>query len=120
MLPLPVTTGLALSHYWSQTVLDLFRCQWNLFEYQYQAYRRMMEMTLPCTSGHARPEELAGETADELERLTNLAEERVRQGLAPPKEIYEVWYRDRIDWSRFPGWAWPCDPDLFEGCGHEG
>jgi len=41
-------------------------------------------------------------------------------GLAPPPEIYQVPYRNQIDWSKFPEWARPSDPDLFEGCSHEG
>jgi hypothetical protein len=46
--------------------------------------------------------------------------ERTGQGLAPPREIYDVANRNRIDWSRVPEWARPSDPELFEGCPHEG
>jgi hypothetical protein len=52
--------------------------------------------------------------------LIKLAEQRVRQGLAPPPEIYRIENRRRIDWLRFPGWARPVDPQIFEGCCHEG
>ena len=52
--------------------------------------------------------------------LIELAEKLVGQGLAPPARIYEIEYRRRIDWSKFPSWAWPLDPELFEGCCHEG
>jgi len=52
--------------------------------------------------------------------LIKLAEERVRQGFAPPPRIYQVEYRRRIDWSRFPAWARPVDPEVFNGCCHEG
>jgi hypothetical protein len=54
------------------------------------------------------------------DRLTELAEWRMRRGLAPPPEIYRVEYRRRIDWLRFPAWARPVDPELFDGCCHEG
>lgn len=52
--------------------------------------------------------------------LIKLAERRARQGFAPPPRIYRVEYRRRIDWTRFPAWARPVDPDLFDGCCHEG
>lgn len=52
--------------------------------------------------------------------LIKLAEERVRQGFAPPPRIYQIEYRRRIDWSRFPTWAQPVDPEVFDGCCHEG
>jgi hypothetical protein len=48
------------------------------------------------------------------------ARQRLSQGLAPPREIYDVRNRDRIDWSQVPDWARPLDPEVFEGCGHEG
>ena len=54
------------------------------------------------------------------EALIKLAEERMRQGLAPPPEIYRIEYRRRIDWSTFPTWAQPIDPQVFDGCCHEG
>lgn len=53
-------------------------------------------------------------------QLEKRAVERLRQGLAPPREIYQLPYRDRLDWSELPDWARPSDPELFEGCGHEG
>jgi hypothetical protein len=60
--------------------------------------------------------------ADELcgEELIALAEELVAKGFSPPPQIYRVEYRRRIDWSKFPVWARPLDPDIFEGCCHEG
>ena len=59
---------------------------------------------------------------DELsdDELIELAEQRVRQGLAPPPRIYQIEFRRRIDWSRFPAWAQPVDPEVFNGCCHEG
>jgi hypothetical protein len=52
--------------------------------------------------------------------LIKLAQQRMRQGLAPPPQIYRIEYRNRIDWSQFPDWARPIDPQLFDGCCHEG
>jgi hypothetical protein len=52
--------------------------------------------------------------------LIQLAEQRMRNGLAPPPEIYRIENRRRIDWLRFPDWARPVDPQLFNGCCHEG
>jgi hypothetical protein len=52
--------------------------------------------------------------------LIKLAEQRMRGGLAPPPEIYRIEYRRRIDWLKFPDWARPVDPELFDGCCHEG
>jgi hypothetical protein len=54
------------------------------------------------------------------EALISLAQDRMRRGFAPPPEIYRVEYRDRIDWLRFPAWARPVNPQLFDGCCHEG
>jgi len=54
------------------------------------------------------------------EELIKLAEKRMRLGFAPPPEIYRIENRQRIDWFRFPAWARPVDPEIFEGCCHEG
>ena len=52
--------------------------------------------------------------------LMDKAGERIAKGFSPPREIYETPMRQRIDWSLFPDWARPVDPEVFEGCGHEG
>ena len=54
------------------------------------------------------------------QKLVKLAEQRISQGLAPPSEIYRIEYRRHIDWLKFPDWARPVDPQLFDGCCHEG
>jgi hypothetical protein len=51
--------------------------------------------------------------------LEEVAAERMRRGLAPPREIHDVHNRGRLDWSQFPDRARPADPELFEGS-HEG
>ena len=61
--------------------------------------------------GCAGPSQAAGS-------LVEMATLRVKQGLAPPRQIYQVHYRHQIDWSQFPSWARPSDPEMFD-C-HEG
>ena len=56
----------------------------------------------------------------DVDGLVALAQARMREGLAPPPELYLIQHRDRIPWGQFPGWARPSDPDLFDGCCHEG
>jgi hypothetical protein len=62
----------------------------------------------------------AGWTAEKCKMLIELAEDRISHGLAPPPEIYRIEYRQRIDWSEFPSWAQPIDPEIFDRCCHEG
>jgi hypothetical protein len=54
------------------------------------------------------------------EEVIQFAKDRMKQGLAPPAEIYRIEYRHSIDWASFPSWARPVDPELYEGCCHEG
>jgi hypothetical protein len=61
-----------------------------------------------------------GAQSDSSSELIELATRRMRQGLAPPAEIYRIEYRNRLDWSEFPSWARQLDPDIFDGCCHEG
>jgi len=55
-----------------------------------------------------------------VQDLIERAKSRMARGLAPPAEIYRIQYRSRINWALFPGWARPVDPDMFDGCCHEG
>src|SRR5262245_8468502 len=95
---------------WARAVLNLAWSQWTFMSAGLRMANRMME---PATAA-------APTTSSEVEDLTRLAEERTAKGLAPPREIYQAPYRSQIDWSRFPEWAWPTDPEAFEGCCHEG
>jgi hypothetical protein len=95
---------------WSRTVTDAFRYQWQLFDLQYRAGLKLLQALAPARSP----------AADELRELERRARDCVRRGVALPREIYDVRYRRGIDWSTFPEWARPVDPELFAGCGHEG
>jgi len=59
-------------------------------------------------------------TAIEPDKLEKRAMERLQSGFAPPPEIYDVRNRGQIDWSKVPDWAKPVDPEVFQGCSHEG
>ena len=99
-----------LCAYWSRAFASLVWNQWKMLDAQYEAGIELL--------GAVRGE--AAGTASALETLEQYAVERVRKGLPPPREVYEVHNRGRIDWSRFPEWARPTDPEAFEGCAHEG
>jgi hypothetical protein len=104
--------------HWLSAATTLLACQWKLFEVQYAAGLKIMETALGGAAGSGP--QVGTTTADEVRKLEQLAGERVRQGFAPPSEIYQVPYRGQIDWGKLPGWARPSDPELFDGSGHEG
>jgi len=120
---------------WSQTVAGVLAWQLNLFQTQYHVGFRMVEVALGIPGGAATPVRetalapaatLAEKPAeapcavDRFQNLESVAFERTRKGLAPPHEIYDLPYRDRVDWSKFPDWARPIDPEVFQDSGHEG
>jgi hypothetical protein len=110
---------------WSEALAGMARGQWRLFDSQYQAGLRVLDTVL---AGFGAKEALPGQAAQTAppegpgspEGVERVALERVRQGLPPPREAYAVPNRNRIDWSLFPDWARPSDPDLFGECPHEG
>jgi hypothetical protein len=111
----PMQTNMkVLRDCWSRTVKDMVWGQWVVLDTGLAAAHTML------TAASARPATAGPGTAAETERLVALARERMRRGLPPPRDIYKAPYRDRIDWSQFPDWARPSDPDLYEGCAHEG
>jgi len=109
---------------WWQMMAGLFGWQWKMAASQYQTGLNVTKVLLRIPADKAASSEEktepAPEKADEFRELEREAAERVKKGLAPPKEIYGTPFRDRIDWSRFPEWSRPSDPEVFEGCGHEG
>jgi hypothetical protein len=100
---------------WSETMKSLLEYQWQLINGPYSIGLRLMERTLGPPGGAPEPT-----LAEKVRALQRQAAERVRRGLAPPREAYEAPYRDLIDWGAFPDWARPIDPEVFENCGHEG
>ena len=118
MIEVPQTASPTVYQCWSQAVQYLLGCQWQLFEAQCEVSMKMMERVIDLAAGGTTTTP-AG-TAEKLQRLERLAAERARAGLALPREIYELPYRDLVDWANFPDWARPSDPELFAGSAHEG
>ena len=109
-------------HYWSHAAAETLTWPWKLFEMQHQVGCKIAESALRIPGEPVAADEPSAATSslNDLPRLEALAFEQARQGHALPKEIYQAPYRDRVDWTRFPDWARPVDPELFEQCGHEG
>jgi len=112
---------------WSQTLTRILAWQLNLLETHYRVGFGVVEASLDLFSGTNEPEAQArkpyepeAQARDDVQTLQARALEQVQKGVAPPKEIYRVPYRNQIDWARFPAWARPIDPEIFEGAGHEG
>jgi hypothetical protein len=123
----------SLSQCWSEVFRNVVWNHWKLLDAQYEAgidLVRSMAKNPPAALGRGletTPERGGLETtpphATTPERGGNLEEaavECVERGLPPPRAVYEVQNRNRIDWTRLPEWARPADPDLFEGASHEG
>jgi hypothetical protein len=119
-----LTQSKILYRSWWQMLTSMSTLPWKLFASQYRASLSVIDSIYrkPASTvvSFGERTEAVVQTVDKLPALERQAFRRARQGLAPPKEIYEAPYRDRIDWSKFPEWARPTDPDLFLGCGHEG
>jgi hypothetical protein len=121
MAELPNADGPTPTQCWSRAVTAFLECQWQFLQAPYQASLKMLETVVRQPDGSLRVAAAAGPTLEEEVRtLERLALEQARKGFAPPRKVYEAPYRDRIDWSAFPDWAQPNDPDLYEGCAHEG
>jgi hypothetical protein len=101
----------------SRVTTGLLRGQWACVEAGFRTADRLLGAAAepPAPAGVAtRP------AAEGLDDLMRRGLERVRKGLPPPRELYDVKYREQIDWLRFPEWARPSDPEVYAGCGHEG
>ena len=101
---------------WSQVTTGLLRGQWALVD----AGFRTADTLLAAAAEPPAAVGVAAGPAAGLDALVGYSLERVRKGLPPPRELYDVKHRERIDWLRFPAWARPSDPEAFVGCGHEG
>jgi hypothetical protein len=106
----------------SRGLAGMARWQWLLLDAQFRAGLKLVAVmsSEPVPPPGREPETAARRAATDLKEIERQAAERASKGLPPPREIYEVQNRNRIDWSRFPEWARPVDPEVFEGCGHEG
>jgi hypothetical protein len=114
-----------LNHLWARAMVSMAWTQWTFLSAGFRFAKRMMEppWAIPADEGPRPPpavEAAVPSPSGGVENLSRLAQERMAKGLAPPREIYQAPYRSQIDWSRFPEWARPSDPELFEGCSHEG
>jgi len=101
---------------WLQMMSSVVWGQWRVLDAQYQVGLDLLR----TITAAKEIEPKAGQAPGGLSDLESRALERVRKGFPPPPEVYEAQNRSRIDWSRFPEWAWPTDPDLFTGTHHEG
>jgi hypothetical protein len=115
----------AIREYWARTVTSVMWNQWLMLDTGLRAAQMALALAVAGSAARAGspgrfPQRAGQPAAAGDEELLHRAEERARQGLAPPRVIYQSPYRTRIDWSRFPDWARPSDPELFEGCSHEG
>ena len=102
--------GHGLCECWSQAVTSVMQNQWMVLDAQYAAGIELLDAVA------GRP----AVTKPTPHSLEQAALERTRKGLSPPREVYEAQNRGRIDWSLFPEWARPIDPDVYEGTAHEG
>jgi hypothetical protein len=114
----------ALRHYWSRTVTSMLQGQWQLIDTGFRVANKVLEAASNIPVNEGPPREAAGPAAPgasrTTEELVTVAMKRMKMGFAPAREIYEAPHRDRVDWSQFPDWARPVDPEVFEGCSHEG
>jgi hypothetical protein len=108
--------GLPPYQSWVRAMADAVCNHWELANAQYHWGMTVLQALRSGPWGTAGGLAKPGDTAS----LEARAQERMRQGLPPPREIYDVQNRGRIDWTTVPDWARPVDPELFEGCGHEG
>jgi hypothetical protein len=110
---------------WAEAVAEVLRSQWLVLDVSYRMSNTLWKATLPLLTASRLGDAAAGEaslpmTPTVTTQLVERATERLAKGLAPPREIYDVQNRGRMDWLQVPEWARPGDPELFEGCVHEG
>lgn len=109
----------AVQESWTRTMTSMVWGQWLMLDMSLRAAETLLTSAAP-----GAPSTSPGQATSTVEAgagdLINLAMERMKRGLAPPSRIYQTPYRNQIDWSKFPDWARPTDPDLFEGSSHEG
>jgi hypothetical protein len=102
---------------WSRTLTGMACGPWRLLATQYDVGIGVLDSMIAALKGERAGKQ---EAPSDVETLERAALERVRQGLSPPREIYATPNREHINWACFPDWVRPSDPELFEGCAHEG
>jgi hypothetical protein len=117
-----------VQQYWTRTLARAVWGPWILFDSGLKAAQTVLNASSAPAETVQKPEAAyapdvihapeAGKTA--TQELLGIAVKRMNKGLAPPREIYQTPHRNQIDWSQFPEWARPSDPELFEGSAHEG
>jgi hypothetical protein len=128
-----MTTGLRnVCHDVSQAMTEALDYQWRLFDLQYQTGMKLLDRFLvrgagpPVDKPPARRKPAAESEASfpssphELRDIERRALDCARRGAPLPRAVYDVRNRRRIDWSLFPEWARPVDPEAFTGTAHEG
>jgi hypothetical protein len=118
-----------LTNYWkncrflSEKVADVTWKQWQLLVAQsqlgFKVWNAMLGGASPMTPSSEPQGKVVEPPAAAPDNLAKVALERLKSGFAPPREIYDVRNRDKIDWLSVPDWARAPDPEMFEG-GHEG
>jgi hypothetical protein len=114
----------------SRTIRDVMWNQWKWLSTPYQLGVDMIDDFLVRASRPEaavdkpelpapEPEGPEPEQAGPRETLEQVAMKRLSGGQAPPREIYDVRNRGRINWADVPDWAKAVDPEIFEGA-HEG
>jgi hypothetical protein len=120
MIDQTLTNLRALHDSWARTVTSMVWGQWVVLDTGLQAAHTVLQAAGAPTAWPFGPRsEPPARHGNDHEDLVRTAIDRMRQGLAPPREVHAFPHRERIDWSLFPEWARPTDPDLFEGA-HEG
>jgi hypothetical protein len=125
MIDLMLTNYLSSCQRLSRALTDVMWNQWRCFVVQYQfgtnVWDTMLSGSTPMRLSPGQKEEAAAPCGAGAQDTLNIrARDRLSKGLAPPREIYDIRNRERIDWSKVPDWARPVDPEVFEGCSHEG
>jgi hypothetical protein len=108
----------------SDAVAEVTREQWEVVEAQSRFGLALWDALLRGYQPVASSQEPPGKVAEPAQAsfpntLQQETAKRLKEGLAPPREIYDVQNRGRIDWASVPDWAKPVDPEVFEGA-HEG
>lgn len=106
-----------LQHYWSRTLLSALQSQWIMLETSLLTARTVLRSATPARTRDVPVSRASNAGAQDL---IGIAVQRMKNGLAPPREIYLAPFRNLIDWSSFPDWARPSDPEMYEGTSHEG